>query len=120
MAVELGARCELAFELTYSDVRPRVAVFASKAPHCLYDLLLAHQLGELGGDLVAVVSNHDDLRPVAGHFGVRFEHVPVDAAGNARRTHGKRNELGQRCGVVTAEGEPSQDAVSAQGELICR
>jgi formyltetrahydrofolate deformylase len=74
----LATRFELAWELTYSDVRPRVAVFASRSPHCLYDLLLAHQLGELGGDLVAVVSNHDDLRPVAGHFGVRYDHIPVD------------------------------------------
>src|ERR1700742_5172193 len=41
---ELATRFDLTWELTYSDVRPRVAVFASKAPHCLYDLLLAHQL----------------------------------------------------------------------------
>jgi formyltetrahydrofolate deformylase len=78
-ARELAKRFDLTWELTYSDVRPRVAVFASKAPHCLYDLLLAHQLGELGGDLALVVSNHDLLRPVAGHFGVRFVHVAVDA-----------------------------------------
>jgi formyltetrahydrofolate deformylase len=76
----LGTRFDLGWELTYSDVRPRVAVFASTAPHCLYDLLLAQQLGELGGDLVLVISNHETLRPVAGHFGVRFEHVPVDKA----------------------------------------
>ena len=74
----LAARFDLQWELTYSDVRPRVAVFASKAPHCLYDLLLAHQLGELRGDLALVISNHEQLRSVAGHFGVRFEHVPVD------------------------------------------
>jgi formyltetrahydrofolate deformylase len=80
----LATRFELAWEVTYSDVRPRVAVFASRSPHCLYDLLLAHQLGELGGDLVAVVSNHDDLRSVAGHFGVRYEHIPVDATGKTR------------------------------------
>jgi formyltetrahydrofolate deformylase len=73
----LAKRFELGWELTFSDDRPRVAVFASKAPHCLYDLLLAHQLGELGGDLVAVISNHDELRAAAGHFGVRYEHVPV-------------------------------------------
>jgi len=76
----LATRFQLAWELTYSDVRPRVAVFASRSPHCLYDLLLAHQLGELGGDLVAVVSNHDELRSVAGHFGVRYEHIPVAAS----------------------------------------
>jgi formyltetrahydrofolate deformylase len=40
--------------------------------------LLAHQLGELRGDLALVISNHRLLQPVAGHFGVRFEHVPVD------------------------------------------
>jgi formyltetrahydrofolate deformylase len=76
---DLAARFDLTWELTYSDIRPRVAVFASKMPHCLYDLLLAHQLGELGGELAVVVSNHQALRSVAGHFGVRFEHIPADA-----------------------------------------
>ncbi len=74
----LATRFDLTWELTTSDVRPRVAVLASKTPHCLYDLLLSHQLGELGGELCVVVSNHDTLRSVAGHFGVPFEHVPVD------------------------------------------
>jgi formyltetrahydrofolate deformylase len=79
----LAERFDLSWELTYSDIRPRVAVFASKAPHCLYDLLLSHQLGELGGELVVVVSNHEVLRSVAGHFGVRFEHIPVHAENKA-------------------------------------
>jgi formyltetrahydrofolate deformylase len=79
----MARRFDLTWELTTSDVRPRVAVFASRAPHCLYDLLLSHQLGELGGELVAVVSNHDALASVAGHFGVRFEHVPVPAGDKA-------------------------------------
>ena len=74
---ELARRFDLTYELTFSDQRPRLAVFASTAPHCLYDLLLAHQLGELRGELVTVVSNHEDLRPIAGHFGVPFAHIPV-------------------------------------------
>jgi formyltetrahydrofolate deformylase len=69
---------DLRWEITYSDERKRVAILASKTPHCLYDLLLAHQLGELGGDLAVVVSNHDELASVAGHFGVPFQHIPVD------------------------------------------
>ncbi len=80
---DLVGRFGLSFELTYSDHRPRVAVFASRAPHCLYDLLLSHQLGELRGALALVVSNHDDLRSTSGHFGVPFEHVPVDHADRA-------------------------------------
>ncbi|MEO5766996.1 MAG: formyltetrahydrofolate deformylase, partial [Polyangia bacterium] len=81
---ELKQRFDLSYELSHSDRRPRVAVFASKAPHCLYDLLLSHQLGELHGDLVLVVSNHDQLRPIAGHFGVRFEHVPLGNSNDDR------------------------------------
>ena len=91
----LATRFQLTWELTYSDVRPRVAVFASRSPHCLYDLLLAHQLGELGGDLVAVVSNHDDLRPVAGHFGVRFENVPVASGDKPRAEAAAQRLLGE-------------------------
>jgi len=91
----LATRFDLTWEVTYSDVRPRVAVFASRLPHCLYDLLLAHQLGELGGDLVAVVSNHEDLRPVAGHFGVRFEHIPVDAHDKPRAEAAAQRLLGE-------------------------
>jgi len=77
---DLGKRFDLTWDLTFSDQRSRVAVFASRAPHCLYDLLLSHQLGELHGDLVAVVSNHKELEPIAGHFSVPFRHTPVDRA----------------------------------------
>ena len=74
----LVRRFDLLFELSFSDRRPRIAVFVSKAPHCLYDLLLSHQLGELHGDLVAVVSNHEEMRPIAGHFGIPYHYIPFD------------------------------------------
>jgi formyltetrahydrofolate deformylase len=75
----LGRRFDLTYELFYSDERPRVAVFVSKAPHCLYDLLLSHQLGELQGELAVIVSNHEELRPIAGHFDVPFRWTAIDA-----------------------------------------
>jgi formyltetrahydrofolate deformylase len=76
----LGQRFDLAWELTIDSRRQRVAIFVSKMPHCLYDLLLCGQLGELGGDIVRVVSNHDVLEDVCRHFDVAFTHTPVDAA----------------------------------------
>lgn len=69
---------DMDWELHYSDPRPRVAVFCSETPHCLYDLLLRQDMGELRGDIALVVSNHDDLRKTAGHFGVPFVHIPVE------------------------------------------
>jgi formyltetrahydrofolate deformylase len=78
---ELAARFDLRWDLTYGDRRPRVAIFASKVPHCLYDLLLCHRLGELHGEVVQVVANHPDLGDVARHFDVPFRCIPVDPAG---------------------------------------
>jgi formyltetrahydrofolate deformylase len=75
---QLAERFSLRWELTFSDVRQRVAVFVSKMPHCLYDLLLCQQLGELDGDIVTVVSNHPTLEAVCRHFDVPFTHLPVD------------------------------------------
>jgi len=76
----LGQRFELTWELTLDRRRQRVAIFVSKTPHCLYDLLLCRQLGELGGDIVRVISNHDVLDDVCRHFDVAFTHTPVDPA----------------------------------------
>ena len=58
----------------------RVLVMVSKLGHCLNDLIFRWRSGSLGADLVAVVSNHEDLRPMAEAAGLRFHHVPVTAA----------------------------------------
>ena len=51
----------------------RVAIFVSKYAHCLWELLLRHDAGELPGvEIVQIVSNHEDLRHVAEHFSVPY------------------------------------------------
>jgi formyltetrahydrofolate deformylase len=75
---EMAQRFSLRWELTFSDHVPRMVVFATKASHCLYDLLLCQQIGDLGGNIVAVLSNHDVLADVCGHFDVPFTVIPVD------------------------------------------
>ncbi len=74
----LAERFDLKWELTFSDHVPRVVVFATKASHCLYDLLLCRQIGDLGGNIVGVISNHDTLADVCQHFEVPFTTIPVD------------------------------------------
>ena len=64
------------WELFFADVKPRMAVFVSKFDHCLWDLLLRHRAGELRCDIPIIVSNHEDLRPVADFFGVPYQVVP--------------------------------------------
>jgi formyltetrahydrofolate deformylase len=65
------------WSLRFSDERQRVAVFVSKYDHCLYDLLLRSKSGELRGEVALVISNHPNLEPVAGQFGVPYHVFPI-------------------------------------------
>ena len=64
-------------DVRFSDAVKRGAILVSKTNHCLYDLLLRQQRGELRCEFPLVIGNHDLLRPVAEHFGTAFHHVPV-------------------------------------------
>lgn len=65
----------------FGDRPARVLVMVSKAGHCLNDLIYRWRAGSLGADIAAVVSNHEDLRPMAEAAGLPFVHVPVTAEG---------------------------------------
>lgn len=72
------------WELFFSDVKPKLAIFVSKHSHCLYDILLRHQSNELNCEIPLIVSNHPDLQHIAETFGVDFVHVPVDKGSKVR------------------------------------
>jgi formyltetrahydrofolate deformylase len=42
----------------------------------LYDILGRYSAGELNLEIPLIVSNHEDLKPVADRFGIPFEYVP--------------------------------------------
>ncbi|MCR3720144.1 formyltetrahydrofolate deformylase [Prauserella flava] len=67
---------EMDFEL-HPDRDARVVVMVSKLGHCLNDLIYRWRAGALGAEIVAVVSNHEDLRPMAEAAGLPFHHIPV-------------------------------------------
>ncbi|ROS31393.1 formyltetrahydrofolate deformylase [Cellulomonas sp. PhB150] len=75
------------FGLTWSlDVagRPvRTLVMGSTAAHCLNDLAFRQRSENLPVELVAVVSNHTALEPLADFYGIPFHHVPVTTATKA-------------------------------------
>ena len=65
-------RYDMQFSLYFGNVKPRMALFVSKMNHCLYDLLARYQAVELNVDIPCIVSNHEDLRPVAEQFGIPY------------------------------------------------
>jgi formyltetrahydrofolate deformylase len=73
----IAEKFSMNWRIEFSSHRPRIAIFVSRLEHCLYDLLLRCREGELPGDAVLILSNHQDMEPVAKHFGVPFHYFPV-------------------------------------------
>jgi len=75
----IAGRFGMEWTLRFSDYTPRVAVFVSKLPHCLYDVLARWRMGEFHAEIPLVISNHSDLASVAENFGCEFHHLAVTA-----------------------------------------
>lgn len=65
------------WDLRLTARRARLALWVTREPHCLYDLLARYRSHELNADIPLVVSNHDTLRPLAEQFGLPFQVIPV-------------------------------------------
>ncbi len=83
---EIGAGLGLRWSLHRVAETKRVAIFASKADHCLVELLWRQRRGELDMNVTMVISNHPDLADDVEQFGVPFFHVPV-TSGKAEAEH---------------------------------
>lgn len=81
--------------IRFSDERLRMAILASRAPHCLHDLLNRWRTGELPVDLEVVISNHADHADLAQWFGVPYVHLPVSDDGTAAQEREVRATLDQ-------------------------
>ena len=68
--------------LTMSDAaRPtRAIIMVSQQDHCLREVLYQWDTGAIPIDVVAVVSNHEDCRPLAQSYGLEYVHIPVTEA----------------------------------------
>jgi formyltetrahydrofolate deformylase len=82
---EVASRFGMTFNLERDGRRKRVAIFVSKTDHCLFDLLWRQRADELQCEIPLIVSNHEDLAPVAKSFGVPFVHFPITAENKARQ-----------------------------------
>jgi formyltetrahydrofolate deformylase len=79
----LTAEFDLTWSLDVSGRAVRTLVMGSTAAHCLNDLAFRQRSENLPIELVAVVSNHTALAPLAEFYGIPFHHVPVTAATKA-------------------------------------
>lgn len=78
--LEIGSEIAMDIRVSLHGTRQkkRVAVLVSREAHCLEQLITDRDSGELHGDIVLALGNHDTLRPVAETAGIPFAWSPSE------------------------------------------
>jgi len=80
---EVCERFEMTNTLNWNDSKKKIAIMVSKYDHCLWELLLRHRSQELDCEISAIISNHEDLRPVADTFNIPYHVFKITKATKA-------------------------------------
>ena len=94
-----GQKYDMQFRLYFAEQRPRMAIFVSKMSHCLYDMLARWSADEWNVDIPLIISNHEDLRPIAEKFGIAYHVFPIT----------KENKAQQEAAELEAASEQARD-----------
>lgn len=81
----IAQKFNMSWEICFTDTPPRLAIFVSQQQHCLYDILVRHQMGEILADIPVIISNHLEVEKVAKQFGINFSHIPISKENKAEQ-----------------------------------
>ncbi|WP_338408166.1 formyltetrahydrofolate deformylase [uncultured Flavobacterium sp.] len=74
--IAIATSFNMSWEIYAKEQKPKMALFVSKYDHCLFDILGRYSAGELNVEIPLIISNHEDLKPIAERFGIPFFYVP--------------------------------------------
>lgn len=74
----VAERYDMEWSLCDLHRRSRIVIAVSKWGHCLNNLLNSWKRGSLPVDIVAVVSNHEEMRELVEWYGVPYHHMPIN------------------------------------------
>lgn len=78
---QLADRFKMRWQWHEIQQKQKVAILASKEPHCLLDLLHRWQCQELACDIPCVIANHRSMAQYADWYGVPFHYIDFEALG---------------------------------------
>ena len=81
----VAERFAMNWRLHFSDYTPRMAIFVSRLPHCVFDLLARVESGEWKVEVPLVIGNHPDPAGLVERFGVEVHHMPVSPENRAEQ-----------------------------------
>ncbi len=82
---QVGETYSMQWRLVDANRPRRIVILAGRNLHCLVDLLFRTSNDDLPGDVVSVISNHEDASGPAGHHRIPFTHLPIDPSDPARQ-----------------------------------
>lgn len=88
----VASRYDLTWNIFFTRKLPRMAIFVSKMPHCLFDMLARFRSGEWNVEIPLVISNHPDLELLVKQFGLEFFLFPINEK-NKQEQEAKELEL---------------------------
>ena len=89
---KVAEKFDMKFEVFFTGDVPRMAVFVSKLPHCLSDIIYRLRAREWNVEMPLVISNHPDLKAIADRYGMKFE-VFRDVEKNKEEVEARQLEL---------------------------
>jgi formyltetrahydrofolate deformylase len=74
---EIAKDLQANWQLHFSQKIRRIAIWVSRQDHCLLDLIWRQQSQEIRGKIPLIISNHENLKPIAAQYGIDFEYIPI-------------------------------------------
>lgn len=68
--------------------KKKIVIMATKENHCLGDIFIRQNSGDLNAEILAVIANHNDLEQFSKSFGLPF--ICVSSDGLSRQEHEKK------------------------------
>jgi len=89
---EVASEFDIKFDIFFTGRVLRMAVFVSKLPHCLSDIIYRLRVREWNVEVPLIISNHLNLKPVADRYGMDF-YVFSDVENNKEGVEASQLEL---------------------------
>ena len=74
----LGRSLQATWHFRTLPYKMRTAVLVTKTDHCLNEILLRTELGELPIEITSLIGNRDNCAPIAERAGLPFHHIEMD------------------------------------------
>lgn len=74
----IAEKFQMEWNLNYVSKLKNMAIFVSKEPHCLLELLWEYQSGDLMANIALVISNHETCREMVESLGIPFYYIPAN------------------------------------------